>query len=46
MLSPYFAFSSIFNYDGGYVIMENNAELEVSQGRRKDFLDAIQDFVV
>jgi len=33
-------------HDGGYVIMENNKELEVSQRRRKDFLDAIQDFVV
>ena len=32
--------------DGGYVIMENNKELEVSQRRRKDFLDAIQDSVV
>ena len=32
--------------DGGYVIMENNKELEVSQRKRKDFLDAIQDFVV
>jgi two-component system, LytTR family, response regulator len=32
--------------DGGYVIMENNKELEVSKRRRKDFLDAIQDFVV
>lgn len=33
-------------HDGGYVIMENNKELEVSQRRRKDFLDAIQDKVV
>ena len=33
-------------HDGGYVIMENNKELEVSQRRRKDFLDAIQDRVV
>ena len=33
-------------HDGGYVIMENNKELEVSQRKRKDFLDAIQDFVV
>jgi len=32
--------------DGGYVIMENNKELEVSQRKRKDFLDAIQDRVV
>ena len=28
--------------DGGYVIMENNKELEVSQRRRKEFLEAIQ----
>jgi hypothetical protein len=28
------------------VIMDNNKGLEVSQRRRKDFLDAIQDFVV
>jgi two-component system, LytTR family, response regulator len=33
-------------HDGGYVIMDNNKGLEVSQRRRKDFLDAIQDFVV
>ena len=33
-------------HDGGYVIMDNNKELEVSQRRRKDFLDAIQDSVV
>lgn len=33
-------------HDGGYVIMENNKGLEVSQRRRKDFLDAIQDIVV
>jgi two-component system, LytTR family, response regulator len=33
-------------HDGGYVIMENNKELEVSQRRRKEFLDAIQDIVV
>lgn len=33
-------------HDGGYVIMENNKELEVSQRKRKDFLDAIQDIVV
>jgi two-component system, LytTR family, response regulator len=32
--------------DGGYVVMENNKQLEVSQRRRKDFLDAIQDSVV
>ncbi len=33
-------------HDGGYVIMENNKELEVSQRRRKDFLDVIQNIVV
>lgn len=33
-------------HDGGYVIMDNKKGLEVSQRRRKDFLDAIQDFVV
>jgi len=33
-------------HDGGYVIMENNKELEVSQRRRKDFLDKIQDKLV
>jgi two-component system LytT family response regulator len=32
--------------DGGYVIMDDNKKLEVSQRRRKDFLDAIQDSVV
>ncbi len=32
--------------DGGYVVMENNKQLEVSQRKRKDFLDAIQDSVV
>ena len=32
--------------DGGYVVMENNKQLEVSQRRRKDFLDAIQYKVV
>jgi two-component system LytT family response regulator len=30
-------------HDGGTVIMENNKQLEVSQRKRKDFLDAIQD---
>jgi two-component system LytT family response regulator len=29
-------------HDGGYVIMENNKQLEVSQRKRKDFLDMIQ----
>lgn len=33
-------------FDGGYVIMENNAKLEVSQRKRKDFLDAINDCIV
>jgi len=32
--------------DGGYVIMENNKQLDVSQRRRKDFLNGIQDSVV
>jgi len=29
-------------HDGGYVIMENNKQLEISQRKRKDFLDMIQ----
>jgi len=33
-------------FDGGYVVMENNAKLEVSHRKRKDFLDAIDDSVV
>jgi two-component system LytT family response regulator len=33
-------------HDGGYVIMENGKQLEVSQRKRKDFLDAIHDIVV
>jgi len=33
-------------HDGGYVIMENNKQLEVSQRKRKDFLDAIDNIVV
>jgi two-component system, LytTR family, response regulator len=33
-------------HDGGYVIMENNKHLEVSQRKRKDFLEAIDDMVV
>lgn len=33
-------------YDGGYVIMGNGKQLEVSQRKRKDFLDAIQGIVV
>jgi len=32
--------------DGGYVIMENNKQLEVSQRKRKDFLGAIENIVV
>ncbi len=32
--------------DGGYVIMENGKELEVSQRKRKDFLEAIQSKLV
>ena len=32
--------------EGGYVMMENNIKLEVSQRRRKDFLDAISGFVI
>ena len=33
-------------HDGGYVIMENNKQLEVSQRKRKDFLDAIQHIIL
>jgi two-component system, LytTR family, response regulator len=33
-------------HDGGYVIMENKKHLEVSQRKRKDFLNAIDDLVV
>lgn len=32
--------------DGGYVIMENGKQLEVSQRKRKDFVQAISRFVV
>jgi len=32
--------------DGGYVVMRNNNELEVSQRKRKDFLEAIQHVVI
>ena len=32
--------------DGGYVIMEDGKELEVSQRKRKDFLDAIGDIII
>ncbi len=33
-------------FDGGYVIMQGNVELKVSHRRRKDFMDAIDNFVV
>ena len=33
-------------HDGGYVLMENNNRLEVSQRKRKDFLDAIEDILL
>lgn len=33
-------------HDGGYVIMENGKHLEVSQRKRKDFLEAIHDMVI
>ena len=33
-------------YEGGYVMMENNIKHEVSQRKRKDFLDAISNFVI
>ncbi|MGE5519970.1 MAG: LytR/AlgR family response regulator transcription factor [Candidatus Dadabacteria bacterium] len=32
--------------DGGYVIMENGVKLEVSQRKRKDFLEAVQKMMV
>ena len=32
--------------DGGYVIMENNQQLDVSQRKRKEFLEAIQDIMI
>jgi two-component system, LytTR family, response regulator len=32
--------------DGGYVVMENGSKLEISQRKRKDFLDAIEEFMV
>ena len=32
--------------DGGYVIMENGSQLEVSQRKRRDFLDAIKDSII
>jgi len=33
-------------FDGGYVVMQNNAKLKVSHRKRKDFLDAINDCIV
>jgi two-component system LytT family response regulator len=33
-------------HEGGYVMMENNIKLEVSKRKRKDFLDAIGNFVI
>ena len=33
-------------YEGGYVMMENNVKLEVSQRKRKDFLNAMNKFVI
>lgn len=33
-------------FNGGYVVMQNDAKLEVSHRKRKDFLDAIDDSVV
>ena len=33
-------------FDGGYAIMDNNVKLEVSQRKRKDFLDVINEFVI
>ena len=33
-------------HEGGYVMMENNIKLEVSQRKRKDFLDAINSFLI
>lgn len=33
-------------FNGGYVVMQNNAKLEVAHRKRKDFLDVIDDLVV
>ena len=33
-------------FDGGHVVMDNNIKLEVSQRRRKEFLDAINNRLV
>jgi two-component system LytT family response regulator len=32
--------------DGGYVIMDNGRQLEVSQRKKKDFLEALNDFII
>lgn len=32
--------------DGGFVVMENNQQLDVSQRKRKEFLEAIQDSMI
>jgi len=32
--------------EGGYLVMTNNVKLEVSQRKRKDFLDAMNNFVI
>jgi two-component system, LytTR family, response regulator len=32
--------------DGGYVILENNRQLDVSQRKRREFLEAIQDIII
>ena len=32
--------------EGGYVMMENNVKLEVSNRKRKEFLDAMRNFIV
>jgi two-component system LytT family response regulator len=33
-------------HDGGYVIMDNGRQLEVSQRKRKDFLETINNFII
>jgi two-component system, LytTR family, response regulator len=33
-------------HEGGYVMMENNVKLDVSQRKRKDFLDAIDNIII
>lgn len=33
-------------FNGGYVVMQNDAKLEESHRKRKDFLDAIDDLLV